>query len=292
MFARAAAAAQNAAFSAPHPAGSVSVISRSSGLRGERRSRRFPGTARAPWRSSTAPQCKRLLRRVSQELLPAIRRHGYRAPPRGTDAPDLSGRAIPSGPPCARSEAPGVGELVPTLQCQAESQSPCWNTVSGHVGPVVPDPSGALAGGRLYAACARPAARPLRASFSGSSPDPRALPGLPPAHPVEQQRPVVHSGDAFRPSYSPAPLEHPHRTGQRPVRIPRDLPQPPTPPQRPGHAHSDRVRDASPRPTSRLKPSNSTPPNPGYIKVSGHAGVFTQMVSIRDRGRLVCERPP
>jgi len=52
------------------PQRSVSV---SSGLRGERRSRRFPGTARAAWGSVTAaPECQRL-RLLSHEVLPAIR---------------------------------------------------------------------------------------------------------------------------------------------------------------------------------------------------------------------------
>ena len=62
-------------------------------------------------------ECQRLPRLLSHDVLPAIRRDGYWAP-RGTDAPHLSGRGIPGGPPCARSEATGLGELVPPLQCQ------------------------------------------------------------------------------------------------------------------------------------------------------------------------------
>jgi transposase InsO family protein len=52
----------------------------------------------------------------------------------------------------------------------------------------------------------------------------------------------------------PTPLAHPHRACQRPVRVPRDLPQPPPPTQRPGHAHTDRVREA-PHPSHRVNPA-------------------------------------
>ena len=54
----------------------------------------------------------------------------------------------------------------------------------------------------------------------------------------------------------PQTLEDTDRTGQRDLRLPGGLPQPPTPPFLPRDAHSDRVRTAPPiRPTRGLKPS-------------------------------------
>lgn len=67
----------------------------------------------------------------------------------------------------------------------------------------------------------------------------------------------------------PQAVEDAHRVSQRDLRIPGDLPQPPTASLRPRHAHSDRVRTATP--TRGLKPSMTTPSEPGYI-ISGHDG--------------------
>ena len=70
----------------------------------------------------------------------------------------------------------------------------------------------------------------------------------------------------------PAAVEHPRRAGQRLVRVPRDLPQPAPAPQRPWHAHPDRVRRPSPArrgmksPEIRLRATRGTsepPKNPG-----------------------------
>ena len=66
----------------------------------------------------------------------------------------------------------------------------------------------------------------------------------------------------------PQTMEDAHRAGQRDLRLPGDLPQPPTASFRPRHAHSDRVRTATPiRPTRGLKPSMATLGNPGHIKL-------------------------
>ena len=67
----------------------------------------------------------------------------------------------------------------------------------------------------------------------------------------------------------PAALDHPRRAGQRPVRVPRDLPQPPAAPQRPWHAHPDRVRRPSPArrgmksPATLLRATRGTSEPPG-----------------------------
>jgi putative transposase len=67
---------------------------------------------------------------------------------------------------------------------------------------------------------------------------------------------VPHAGRAPQ----PAAMAHPHRTRQRHLRIPRDLAQPPTPPQQPGHAHTDTVRKHTHR---GMKSNNPTPLIPG-----------------------------
>ncbi|TDC86115.1 transposase [Micromonospora sp. KC606] len=51
---------------------------------------------------------------------------------------------------------------------------------------------------------------------------------------------VLLGPDADRTAQTQA-LAHPHRTGQRDLRVPGDLPQPATPPQLARHAHPDRV---------------------------------------------------
>ncbi len=71
----------------------------------------------------------------------------------------------------------------------------------------------------------------------------------------------------------PATVEDPDRVGQRDLRIPGDLPQPPTPSLRPGNANPDRIRnDATIHPTRGLKSSIPTPQIRGNITLSGLAG--------------------
>lgn len=71
----------------------------------------------------------------------------------------------------------------------------------------------------------------------------------------------------------PATVEDPDRVGQRDLRIPGDLPQPPTPSLRPGNANPDRIRnDATIHPTRGLKSSIPTPQVRGNITLSGLAG--------------------
>ena len=79
--------------------------------------------------------------------------------------------------------------------------------------------------------------------------------GLHPPRPGRRPRPVHgihrrllrqrHDGVVLGPDANrtagPTPVEDPHRTGQRDLRVPRDLPQPATPAQLPVHAHPDRV---------------------------------------------------
>jgi hypothetical protein len=65
----------------------------------------------------------------------------------------------------------------------------------------------------------------------------------------------------------PQTMEDTHQAGQRDLRLPGDLPQPPTPSFRPRYAHSDRLRTAtSIRPIHGMKPSMATPRNPGHIQ--------------------------
>src|SRR5271156_4856497 len=76
-------------------------------------------------------------------------------------------------------------------------------------------------------------------------------------------------------------MEDENRVGQRDLRLPGDLPQPATASFRARDAHSDRVRTATPiRPTRGLKPGIATPPNPGHIRVSGHAGAVQVALSV------------
>src|SRR5215207_9930543 len=63
-------------------------------------------------------------------------------------------------------------------------------------------------------------------------------------------------------------MEDPDRVGYRDLRLPGDIPQPSAPSFGPGDAYSGRVRSASPNhPTRGLKPSNTTPGNPGHISL-------------------------
>ena len=73
----------------------------------------------------------------------------------------------------------------------------------------------------------------------------------------------------------PATMENPYRTRHRYLRVPRDLPQPATPPHRLGHAHPDRIRENPlPQQTNRrtADPSELTPRNRGTIKPSTKTG--------------------
>jgi hypothetical protein len=63
----------------------------------------------------------------------------------------------------------------------------------------------------------------------------------------------------------PPPLENPHRARQRPVRVPRDLPQPAPPTQLPWTCSHPSNTRSSPPPRPR-EPSNPTPPDPGHIR--------------------------
>jgi hypothetical protein len=68
-------------------------------------------------------------------------------------------------------------------------------------------------------------------------------------------------------------MAHPPRTGQRIVRVSRDVPQPPTTPHRTRNAHPDRVRTPTRQNrSSSLNSSNPTPRNQGRIK-TGQAHV-------------------
>jgi putative transposase len=70
---------------------------------------------------------------------------------------------------------------------------------------------------------------------------------------------IVLGPDADR-TAQPAPLEDPHRAGERDLRVPRDLPQPPTPSLRPRHAQPHRVRTPNhPRPTRSLTQAAQQP---------------------------------
>ncbi len=72
----------------------------------------------------------------------------------------------------------------------------------------------------------------------------------------------------------PAAMADPHRTGQRHLRIPRGLPQPPPTSLRLGNAHPDRIRENPPRQPNPSTPESSklTPPNPGNIRASKKPG--------------------
>jgi putative transposase len=83
----------------------------------------------------------------------------------------------------------------------------------------------------------------------------------------------------------PPQVADPPGTGQRDLRIPRDLPQPPAPPLRPRNAHPDRIRTAPQQDRTRsMSPqsSNPTPGNPGHIRASGNSGP----IHSSDHGRL------
>lgn len=70
-------------------------------------------------------------------------------------------------------------------------------------------------------------------------------------------------------------MENEDRIGQRHVRVPRDLPQSPTPAQCTRDADPDRVRERTLHTSARsLKSNIATTRNSGHIKVSGLAGAI------------------
>ena len=85
----------------------------------------------------------------------------------------------------------------------------------------------------------------------------------------QRRRRSVLGPDASRTS-QPSTVADPYRTGQRHLRIPRDLPQPPETPLQPGNANTDRIRENPLRQPNRSTPESSelTPRNPGNITAS------------------------
>ena len=86
---------------------------------------------------------------------------------------------------------------------------------------------------------------------------------------LRQRHDGVVLGSGAGRTVGPAAMAHPHRVGQRYLRIPRDLPQPATTPHRPRDAKPDRIRKNPPRqqPIRRTAdPSELTPQNPVTIK--------------------------
>ena len=83
---------------------------------------------------------------------------------------------------------------------------------------------------------------------------------------LRQCRHRIILGQNANRTLEPETMENENRTGQRHVRVPRDLPQPPTSAQYPRDADTDRVRERTLHtPTRSLKSNMMAPRNSGYI---------------------------